>query len=69
MIFHLGKIKNNVARRIEENLDVIMFSPREASNPYAYISLHKEEYENILKIGKGALPYLIEILESGDEGL
>jgi len=60
---------DDVAKIIEENISVIMSSPQEASNSYAYIDMHKEEYEKILEIGKEALPYLIDILESGDKGL
>ena len=60
---------DEVAKIIEENISVIMSSPQEASNSYAYIDMHKEEYEKILEIGKEALPYLIDILESGDKGL
>jgi len=58
-----------IAKLVEENLAVIISSPKEASNPYAYIDMHKEEYEKILETGKEALPYLIDILESGDKGL
>ncbi|WP_094551404.1 M56 family metallopeptidase [Petroclostridium xylanilyticum] len=65
----LGENHNDIARLIEENLAAIMSSPQEASNPYAYINIHKKEYENILKMGKEALPYLIEILEKEDKGL
>ncbi len=61
--------KNEIAKFVEENLTAIMSSPKEASNQYDYISLHKEEYEKIINIGEKALPYLIEILEGEDMGL
>jgi len=65
----LGGNRDHKARLIEENLAAIMYMPKEASNPYAYINMHRGEYENILKMGEEALPYLIEILEGEDKGL
>ena len=65
----LGGNRDHKARLIEENLAAIMSLPKEASNPYAYINMHRGEYESILKMGEEALPYLIEILEGEDKGL
>ncbi|MCK5130477.1 MAG: hypothetical protein KAQ68_11530 [Clostridiales bacterium] len=50
-------------------LDTIMESPREASNTYAYINAHKEQFDRIIGMGEFALPYLNEILNSGEKGL
>ena len=36
-----------IAKLVEENLAIIMSSPKQASNPHAYIQAHQEEYENI----------------------
>ena len=62
---------NEIAKLIEENLAVIMSSPKETSNPYAYINVHQEEYEEIIKFGgEEALQYILFQFESGNtEGL
>lgn len=41
------KDENEIAKFVEENLAIIMSSPKQASNPHAYIQAHQEEYENI----------------------
>lgn len=38
-----------VSRLVEGNLEIIMSSPGESSNPYAYIKAHQDKYENIKK--------------------
>ena len=60
-----------IAKLVEENLAIIMSSPKQASNPYAYIQAHQEEYENIKKLGgEKALQYMLSQFESGNaEGL
>jgi hypothetical protein len=65
------KDENEIAKLVEENLAIIMSSPKQASNPYAYIQAHQEEYENIKKLGgEKALQYMLSQFESGNvEGL
>ena len=60
-----------IAKLVEENLAIIMSSPKQASNPHAYIQAHQEEYENIKKLGgEKALQYMLSQFESGNaEGL
>lgn len=60
-----------IAKFVEENLAIIMSSPKQALNPYAYIQAHQEEYENIKKLGgEEALQYMLSQFESGNaEGL
>jgi beta-lactamase regulating signal transducer with metallopeptidase domain len=56
---------------VEENLSIIMSSPKEASNPFAYIRAHEQEYVNIQKYGgEEALQYMLAQFEKGNaEGL
>ena len=72
-IKELPKVKdeNEITKLVEENLEIIMSSPKEASNPYAYIQAHQEEYENIKKLGgEEALQYMLSQFESGNaEGI
>jgi hypothetical protein len=65
------KDENEIAKFVEENLAIIMSSPKQASNPHAYIQAHQEEYENIKKLGgEKALQYMLSQFESGNaEGL
>lgn len=60
-----------IEKLVEENLSIIMSSPKEASNPYAYIQAHEQEYENIKKFGgEEALQYMLDQFEKGyAEGL
>ena len=47
---------------IEENLSIIMSSPKDASNPWIYIDMHQNEYEEIIKmVGEEALQYMISV--------
>jgi len=58
---------DEVSRLVEENLEIIMSSPGESSNPYAYIQAHQDKYENIKKIGgEEALQYMLLQFESGN---
>jgi beta-lactamase regulating signal transducer with metallopeptidase domain len=50
---------------IEENIDIIMSSPKESSNPQDYINAHRNEYESILKLGDQALDYLLSQFKKG----
>jgi len=65
------KDENEIAKFVEENLAIIMSSPKQASNPHAYIQAHQEEYENIKQLGgEKALQYMLSQFESGNaEGL
>jgi hypothetical protein len=60
-----------IEKLVEENLSIIMSSPKEASSPYAYIQAHEQEYENIKKFGGDeALQYMLAQFEKGNaEGL
>lgn len=55
--------------RIDELLAEIMSSPMVSSNTGDYIREHRGEYDEIVAMGRSALPYLSIILESGDRGL
>jgi|LFRM01.1.fsa_nt_gb beta-lactamase regulating signal transducer with metallopeptidase domain len=63
--------KEGIAKLVEENLAIIMSSPKQASNPNAYIQAHQGEYENIKKLGgEEALQYMLSQFKSGNaEGL
>ena len=63
--------EEGIAQLVEENLAIIMSSPKQYSNPYAYIQSHQEEYENIKKLGgEKALQYMLSQFKSGNaEGL
>jgi len=63
------KSSDRIASLIEENLAAIMSSPKNSSNSQDYIDAHQAEYNAILALDTQALPYLIEILKSGDKGL
>jgi hypothetical protein len=65
------KDENEIAKLVEENLAIILSSPKQYSNPYAYIQAHQEEYENIKKLGgEEALQYMLSQFKSGNaEGL
>lgn len=65
------KDENEIAKFVEENLAIIMSSPKQASNPNAYIQAHQGEYENIKKLGgEEALQYMLSQFKSGNaEGL
>lgn len=60
--------QEDIIRIIDENLDVIMSSPKESSMTLDYIHAHPAEYAKITILGDWAVPYLLEIAES-DGGL
>lgn len=52
---------------VEENLSIIMSSPKEASNPFDYIQAHEQEYENIKKWGgEDSLQYMLAQFDQGN---
>ncbi|AET67225.1 antirepressor regulating drug resistance protein [Desulfosporosinus orientis DSM 765] len=58
-----------IAELIENNLQTIMSSPLQSSNPDDYIQAHDREYESILKYGgEKALPYLLGQFKAGNAG-
>lgn len=58
-----------IAQLIEENLQTIMSSPRQSSNPGDYIKAHDGAYESILKYGsEKVLPYLFDQFKTGNAG-
>jgi hypothetical protein len=60
----------DIPQEVEKNIEVIMSSPKEASNPYVYIQSHQNEYHNILKMGDYALEYMLSQFEQNKaEGL
>jgi len=56
---------------VENNLKIIMSSPKESSNPTDYINAHQNEYENIIISGnEKALEYMLSQFKVGNsEGL
>lgn len=62
---------DDVTKLAEDNLNIIMSSPKVSSNPQDYIDAHQYEYESILKLGgEEALTYMLSQFESGSaEGL
>lgn len=61
----------DIKKLVEDNLSVILSSPKESSNPQDYINAHKNEYENFFKYGgEDALKYMLSQFETGNaEGL
>lgn len=56
-----------VEKLVEENLAIIMSSPKESSNPQAYIDAHPLDYEKIKKYGgEEALQYMLSQFEAGN---
>lgn len=60
-----------IEKLVEDNLSVILSSPKESSNPQDYINAHEHEYENFFKYGgEDALQYMLTQFEVGNaEGL
>ncbi len=60
---------------IEKNLEIIISSPKESSNPMDYIKAHQQEYEELIKLNyrdgnEEVLKYLLLQFEKGNaEGL
>ena len=66
----IGK-NEDIKKLVEDNLSVILSSPKESSNPQDYINAHKNEYENFFNYGReDALQYMLTQFEAGNaEGL
>ncbi|AFQ43541.1 M56 family metallopeptidase [Desulfosporosinus meridiei] len=66
-----GAQTQKIAQLIEDNLQTIMSSPGQSSNPDDYIKAHDMAYESILKYGgENALLYVLAQFEAGNaEGL
>jgi beta-lactamase regulating signal transducer with metallopeptidase domain len=60
--------KLTVPRKIDLLLEDII-TPSASSNPGDYIRAHQKGYDEIVAMGKTAMPYLQSILDSGDKGL
>ncbi len=57
----------DIKKLVEDNLSVILSSPKESSNPQDYINAHKNEYENFFKYGgEDALQYMLSQFEAGN---
>jgi len=57
----------DIEKLVEDNLSVILSSPKESSNPQDYINAHKNEYENFFKYGgEDALQYMLTQFEVGN---
>ncbi len=61
----------DIKKFVEDNLSVILSSPKASSNPQDYINAHRNEYENFFKFGgEEALQYMLSQFETGNaEGL
>lgn len=59
--------ESDIAAIVEKNLEIIMSSPIEDSNPWSYIENHPNEYETILKMGDNALNYMLSQFAKGKE--
>lgn len=60
-------ITSDISQLVEENLAIIMSSPKESSNPQDYIDAHQREFENILKFGgEDALSYMLAQFKNGN---
>lgn len=51
--------------QIEKYLEIIMSSPGISSSPQDYIKAHQKEYESIIKMGEGALNYILAQFQKG----
>jgi len=58
-----ANIQEGINNQTEEYLKIIISSPGLSSNPNDYIKAHQNEYENIVKMGDGALHYLLAQFE------
>ena len=55
-----------LSAEVENNLEAIMSSPMTSSNQNDYIAAHQKEYQTILKMGEGALNYMLSCFEKGE---
>ncbi len=73
LISDLSAIGKNadIEKLVEDNLSIILSSPKESSSPQDYINAHKNEYEHFFKYGgEDALQYMLSQFEAGNaEGL
>lgn len=66
----INKYSQDISYLIENKLDIIMSSPKEASNVNAYIDLHKDEYAELIAIDYDMLIYSFTQFElEGKSGL
>lgn len=64
------EISQELSEKIEQDLTLIMSSPKLSSNPADYIEKNALAYEDILKQGEQGLAYMLSRFEQGDaEGL
>ncbi len=61
-----GADSDTIGSIVEANITEIMTSPKESSDPQAYIDAHQNAYENIVKQGEEALNYLLQQFAIGD---
>lgn len=59
-------IDSDTRDKVEENLKIIMSSPKTSSNPQDYIEAHQNEYHNILKMGDKSLQYMLSLFKAGE---
>ncbi|MBU7005965.1 M56 family metallopeptidase [Phosphitispora fastidiosa] len=75
MTYNLAEYPREVIDLVENNLEIIMSSPKESSNPMDYIKAHQNEYEAIIKYSysynnEEVLTYMLSQFEEGNaEGL
>lgn len=55
---------SETAQIVEKNLEIILSSPKESSNPNKHIQVHSNEYETILKTGEEGLNYILSEFEA-----
>lgn len=61
-----GIFDKSIPEKVERNLEIIMSSPSQASNPGAYIEAHQREFQNIIKMGDDALNYMLSQFKNGE---
>jgi hypothetical protein len=52
---------------VDNNLEIIMSSPMESSNPQDYMDAHDDECQNIVKLGDETLDYMLYEFQAGNE--
>lgn len=69
--FSLGTEDNNAAKIVEENLSAIVNNKASnvavSSNPYRYIEANQDKYNEIIKLGRPALKYMLSQFASTKE--
>jgi hypothetical protein len=51
--------------KVRTNLKIISSSPAMSSNPHAYISEHKKEYDEIIQMGEPVVGFFIDEFKKG----